>query len=412
MSQDPLDGSVLMARLDRLAQASAEPGALTRLTLTPAHREAALIVAEWMGEAGMSVRIDRVGNVVGRYEGSTPGAPALLVGSHIDTVRDAGRFDGNLGVVLGIAAVADLSRRGRVLTYAIEVIAFSDEEGVRFPTTLTGSKAIAGTFNSQSLEDRDADGVTRAQALAEFGAPGGDILLEARDPSRVLGYIEAHIEQGPVLEDRNLPLGVVTAINGATRAEIQLRGMAGHAGTLPMGMRRDALAAAAEMIMAIETRAKAEADLVATVGTIHVPNAAVNVVPGEVRFTLDLRSPDDAARQRAHADLERRFSAIAQARRIEIDTRVFYDAPATPCDSVLQAKLSASMAHIGAAPFRLPSGAGHDALAFRGLWPVAMLFLRCKGGISHNSAEYASPQDMELAARVLTHFIETCALAE
>ncbi|MDB5509778.1 MAG: allantoate amidohydrolase [Hyphomicrobiales bacterium] len=408
---DPLNGATLMRRIDELARASSSSDVLTRLTLTPAHRLAADMVAGWMREAGMSVRVDRIGNVVGRLEG--PGAQdgTLLVGSHIDTVRDAGRFDGNLGVVLGIAAVADLVRRQRALPFAVEVIAFSDEEGVRFPTTLTGSKAIAGTLDPQCLADVDADGVSRAKALSDFGAPDGDAALEARDPARILGYVEAHIEQGPVLEDRGLALGVVTAINGATRAEIQLHGMAGHAGTLPMHMRRDALAAAAEMILAIEARAKGEADLVATVGLLTVPSGAVNVVPGEVRFTLDLRSPVDAARAAALADVEARMRAIAADRNVALSLRITYDAPATPCDAKLQEQLAASMAHCGASPFRLPSGAGHDALAFRGLWPVAMLFVRCAGGISHNSAEYASPQDMEVAARVLTHFIETLATA-
>lgn len=403
---DLLSGSVLMGRLDELAHATSEPGVLTRLTLTPAHREAAKLVSAWMREACMSVRIDRIGNVVGRYEGATRDAPVLLVGSHIDTVRNAGRFDGNLGVVMGIAAVADLARRGCVLSHAVEVIAFGDEEGLRFRTTLTGSRAVAGAFNPSSLADVDADGITRAQALADFGAPRGDVAEEARNPAHVLGYIEAHIEQGPVLEDRDLPVGVVTAINGATRAEIQVRGVAGHAGTLPMHMRHDPLSAAAEMILAIEARARSETDLVATVGTISIPKGAVNVVPGEVRFTLDLRSPIDSARNAARADLEGIMKRIAKSRSVETTLRVTYEAPATPCDPALQARLSASVAHFGAAPFHLPSGAGHDALAFRGRWPVAMLFVRCAGGVSHNNDEYASPQDIELAARILTHFIE------
>ncbi len=402
----PLDGSALMGRLDELAQASSDPAALTRLTLTPAHREAAKMVGGWMREAGMSVRIDRIGNVVGVYAGTSADAPTLLVGSHIDTVQNAGRFDGNLGVVLGIAAVADLARRGVRLPHAIEVIAFGDEEGLRFKTTLTGSRAVAGAFNPLALADVDAEGVTRAQALADFGAPAGDVALEARDPARILGYVEAHIEQGPVLEDRDLPLGVVTAINGATRAEITVRGIAGHAGTLPMHMRHDPLVAAAEMILAIEARARGETDLVATVGTLSVPRGAVNVVPGEVRFSLDLRSPLDSERSAARADLESTIKAIAKNRGVETSLRVTYDAPATPCDDKMQAGLAESVAHFGLPTTYLPSGAGHDALAFRGRWPVAMLFVRCMGGVSHNAEEYASPQDIELAARVLTHFIE------
>lgn len=404
--QDPLDGTFLAQRLDDLARCSEDATGLTRLTLTPAHKAAADMVAGWMREAGMSVRFDRIGNVVGRYEAKVPDAPVFLVGSHIDTVRQAGRFDGNLGVVLGIAAVAELARRGHVLDHAIEVLAFGDEEGLRFPTTLTGSRAVAGAFDPASLLDVDANGVTRAQALAAFGAPGGDVALEARDPARVLGYVEAHIEQGPVLEDARLPVGIVTAINGATRASIQVRGHAGHAGTLPMHMRRDALAAAAQMILAIEQRACSEVDLVATVGTLSVRSGAVNVVPGDVQFSLDLRSPSDAARLRARDDIVALVTRIAGERGVDASLQITYEAPATPCDEGLQARLAASLGRFGTPPFHLPSGAGHDALAFRGRWPVAMLFVRCAGGISHNGAEFASPEDIGLAARILTDFLD------
>ncbi len=405
----PLDGLAIEAMVEALARYSDEPDRLTRLYLSASHRAAIATVMDWMHAAGMSARLDAAGNVVGRYEGAAPDGPVLLIGSHIDTVRNAGKYDGNLGVITGIAAVADLARRGQRLPFAIEVIAFGDEEGVRFATTLTGSKAIAGTVDPACLDERDAIGVSRQEGLAALGCDPDALGSCARDPQKVLGYVEVHIEQGPVLEAKGLPVGVVTAINGCSRGEIVVKGFAGHAGTLPMDMRRDAATALAEMVLAIEARGRATPDLVATTGVLSVPGGAINVVAGEARATLDVRAPDDALRKQAVADIEAKVQEIAARRGVEATTAIRYDAPAAPCDPTFRAKLARAVSAEGVMPFELGSGAGHDAMAFRGLWPLAMLFVRCRGGVSHNPAEYASPDDMGLAARVLVRFLEALA---
>jgi allantoate deiminase len=405
MTHSPLDGATISMRLEDLARHSDEPDRLTRLTLSPAHRAAAQTVLTWMHEAGMEARLDAIGNIVGRYEGATADAKTILIGSHIDTVRNAGRYDGNLGVVAAIAVVDELARRGERLPFAIEVIAFGDEEGARFPTTLSGSRAVAGRFDPACLAERDSASVARGDELAAMGCDVAAIGALARDPADILGYVEVHIEQGPVLEAQNLPVGIVTAINGVSRGEVVVKGVAGHAGTLPMGMRRDALAAAAEMILAVEARGRADEGLVATVGLIETRAGAVNVVQGETRFTLDVRSASDEARLRAVADIEARIAEIGAARGVTAAIDMRYDAPAAPCDVDLMRTLERSVAGVGIVPFRLPSGAGHDAMAFRGLWPIAMLFVRCRAGISHNPAEYATPDDMGLAARILFDFL-------
>ena len=394
-------GRAIMARLDELAALSDEPGRLTRLYLSPAHARAVDLVTGWMRAAGMTAAPDAVGNVIGRYESEPPGAPALLLGSHIDTVRDAGRFDGALGVVAAIAIVAHLALTGRRLPFAIEVAAFGDEEGVRFASTLGGSRALAGVFAAACLDERDRDGISRGEALAAFGCDAAGIAALARRPGDLIGYVEIHIEQGPVLESERLAVGIVTAINGATRGVIEVAGVSGHAGTVPMGLRRDALAAAAEIVLAIEALAKATPDLVATVGQLEVPGGAVNTVAGQVRLTLDMRSPSDVTRAAAAVLVREIVARIATARGVEARVSLGYDAPATPCDGRLSDALAASVAALGHSPRRLASGAGHDGMAFRGRVPVAMLFVRCLGGISHNPAEFAAAPDIDLAARVV-----------
>ena len=288
----------------------------------------------------MSVRIDATGNVVGRREGSAPNAPALLIGSHIDTVRDAGRFDGCLGVLTGIAVVAELAAKQVVHPFAIEVIAFGDEEGVRFTSALGGSRALAGTFDPAVLDERDEEGVSRRQALVAFGCNPDAIASEARSSATALGYVEVHIEQGPVLEAEDLSVGVVTAISGATRGIVEVTGEPGHAGTVPMLGRRDALAAAAEMVLAVEARAKGETDLVATVGRLALTNAAGNTIPGKVQFSLDVRAPVDAQRAAAVADIKAAIARIAAQRNVGAQVTLTYDAPATPCDARLMQLLS------------------------------------------------------------------------
>jgi allantoate deiminase len=324
-----------------------------------------------MRDAGMHVRMDATGNVVGRREGSTPNAPALLIGSHIDTVRDAGRFDGCLGVLTGIAVVAELAARQAVHPFAIEVIAFGDEEGVRFASALGGSRALAGTFDPAILDECDEEGISRRQALVAFGCNPDAIASEARSSATALGYVEVHIEQGPVLEVEDLPVGVVTAISGATRGVVEVTGQSGHAGTVPMHGRRDALAAAAEMVLAVEARARGEKDLVATVGRLTLSNAAGNTIPGKVQFSLDVRAPLDAQRVTAVADIEAAIVRIAAHRNVDAQVTLSYDAPATPCDAGLIRLLAGSVESIGLPVRELPSGAGHDAMAYRGRLPLS-----------------------------------------
>jgi hydantoinase/carbamoylase family amidase len=400
-----------MDRLEALAAFTDEPGRLTRLYLTPAHKAAALQVQRWMEEAGMTARLDAIGNVVGRYEGNTPGLPALLLGSHIDTVRDAGKYDGNLGVITAVAAVAELHRAGERLPFAIEVLAFGDEEGVRFPVTLTGSRAVAGTLDPAALDAEDQDGVSVREALQRFGLNPFDIPSIPRRKEAVLGYVEVHIEQGPVLEAEGLPVGVVTAINGASRFAVEVRGVAGHAGTVPMNLRKDALAAAVEMISALERTAQTTADLVATVGRIEALPGAVNVVPGAARFTIDIRSPSDAVRRDAIARLEETFRGIAARRGTSVSLERSYDEPAASCAPWLVEQLAAAVERAGIKPRRLPSGAGHDGLAMAGLCPIGMLFVRCKEGISHNPAEAITAEDADVAVRVLLDFLRRLRLS-
>ena len=400
-----LSGLRIEQRLKELAAFTDVPGEMTRLTLSPAHKRAAGQVADWFGAAGMSAAIDPAGSVIGRYEGARPGGKTLIIGSHIDTVRNAGIYDGNLGVISGLAAVEALHAQKRRLPFAVEICAFGDEEGVRFPTTLTGSRQRAGRFDMGALDEMDADGVSRRSALAEFGAPTKGLGEKLAGPASILAYLEVHIEQGPVLEARGLPAGIVTALNGVTRGDVMVRGMAGHAGTLPMAMRRDALATSAEMILAIEREARAAPELVATVGTLNVPGGAVNVVPGETRFSFDIRAPADGVRRAAVEAVRARIAEIARVRNVEALFTPRYEAEATPCDGVLYAGLARAMEKSGITPFHLPSGAGHDVMSFRGLCPVAMLFVRCRGGISHNPAEYASPDDIGTGARLLYDWV-------
>jgi allantoate deiminase len=403
LDADLAAGRRLMARLDAFAAFSDEPRRLTRLFLSDAHRRAARAFIGWCGESRLEARIDAAGNVVARYEGRRAGAPALMLGSHIDTVRDAGRYDGNYGALAALAVVEGLAGRGERLDHAIEIVAFGDEEGVRFRTTLTGSRALAGTYPEDALDQRDSGGVSMREALEAFGG----------DPERagsigrrnVAGFVEAHIEQGPILEAEGLPLGIVTAINGATRLEVGVDGVAGHAGATPMRLRRDALTAAAEMALMIEARARGEADLVATVGRFDVWPDATNVIPGHIQFSIDIRSPDDARRAAARDDLEGRIAAIAAARGVKVSVARSHDAGAFACDRGVIAGLKKAVEAVGVPPRLLPSGAGHDTMAIGKLCPAGMLFVRCKGGVSHNPLESITLEDCALGLAALTRFV-------
>ena len=396
-------GATIMARLDELSAFSSDPEALTRLYLTPEHKAAALRVAEWMSRARMTVAMDAAGTVVGRYAGT--GERTLIIGSHLDTVRNAGRYDGALGIVVAIQAVAAFAKRHQRLPFTIEIVAFGDEEGVRFPATLSGSRALAGNFDPATLSVVDENEVTLREALEAFGCNPALIPASARRPHDVIGYVEVHIEQGPVLEAEGLPLGIVTAISGATRLGIDVTGRAGHAGTVPMRLRQDALMAAAEMALAVERIAIDEPKLVATVGRMEVKPGAVNVIPGHAGFTVDIRSPDDGVRAHATEALKARFAAIAASRGVGLGCHVAYDVAAAQCAPVLADALAAAVDGENLRPLRLASGAGHDGLAMASLCPIGMLFVRCLGGISHNPAESITGEDAATAARALIRFL-------
>lgn len=402
----PPDAQRISDRCDALARCSEQPGGLTRVALSPEQRAADDLVECWMREAGMATRTDAIGNVIGRYEGERPGSPCLMLGSHLDTVRDAGRYDGMLGVLTAIECVAALHARGARLPFAIEVIAFADEEGVRFSATLLGSRAVAGTFDRAALDREDAAGITLREALTRFGLDPARIDEAARQPDEVLAYVELHIEQGPVLEAEGLPVGVVTAINGGYRFAVEVTGTAGHAGTVPMGLRRDAMTGAAECALAVERIARAMPEVVGTVGRIEALPGAVNVIPGKVRFSLDVRAPADAMREQAAAAMRAEFAAIAARRDVAIAVAPVWEARTAACAPGLQRQLSAAVHDAGVRVHHLPSGAGHDGMALTGLAPIGMLFVRCKGGVSHNPAEEVSVADIGVGARVLLSFIE------
>src|SRR5580692_6217290 len=400
-------GDEIVGRINELAAISETPAHLARIFLTSEHRKAANLILAWMRAAGMQAQLDAIGNVCGRYEGERPGLPCLMLGSHYDTVRDAGKWDGPLGLITAISCVADLNRRGRRLPFAIEVIGFADEEGVRYASTLLGSRAVAGTFVESVLGTRDADGISMREALVQFGLDPDHVGAAARARRELLAYLELHIEQGPVLEQQDLPVGVVTAIAGATRLAARLTGMAGHAGTVPMGLRRDALAGAAECISAIEEFCRTdEGGLVGTVGYVHAMPGATNVIPGEVSFTIDIRAPTDAHRKLAVTDIVRRIEAIARRRKLALQIDVTHENRTVPCAPWLKRQLADAIAKEGYRVFELPSGAGHDGMAMIDIADVGMMFVRCRGGVSHHPDEHVDNADADAGARVLLRLIE------
>ena len=398
-------GREIISRAQSLARHSDSPDHYTRTWLTPAHRAAAAQLAAWMREAGMDVRTDGAGSVIGRYEGATPDAKALVTGSHYDSVRNGGKYDGVLGILVPVACVAQLHHQGERLPHAIEVVAFADEEGARFQTSFLASRAFLGRFDAALLGRRDAAGVRFDEAMREAGLDPAAIAANPADPARLAAYVEVHIEQGPVLLGEGLPLGVVTAIAGGTRHRVTVMGAAGHAGTVPMAMRHDALAAAAEMVGAVEARARSQAGLVGTVGLLEVKDGTGNVIPGEVSFTVDIRSGEDEVREAAERDVFAAFDAIAARRGVAVSSIRNHAVPATPCSPRLQDLLAESVAAAGAPVRRLPSGAGHDAMVMAAATEVGMLFIRCgAGGVSHNPAETVAEADAGLAAAALGEF--------
>jgi allantoate deiminase len=385
-----------------LAACTEEPGRITRTFLSAPVREAHRLLTRWMEGAGMSVRVDAAGNLRGLYPGTRPHCPVLYIGSHIDTVPDAGAFDGVLGVVLAIGLVEALERRA--LPFAIEVVAFSEEEGVRFGVPFIGSRALAGAVDSKLLDHRDASGKTVADAIRDFGLDPRD-LREAKLLPNAFGYLEFHIEQGPILEQQNFPLGIVTSIAGQSRFEVSFEGQANHAGTTPTELRRDALAGAAEWIAAVESAAAHAPDLRATIGELEVRPGASNVIPGHVRATLDVRHADDAVRAQAVSSILSAGEGIARRRFLDFACRQRLDQPATPMDAQLTGMLERAVTRCEFPVFRMVSGAGHDAMIMARCCPAAMLFLRSPGGISHQPEETVLPQDVEAALAAGARFL-------
>lgn len=397
----------ILQRCDLLARFSEEPGRLTRTFLSPPMHGVHQCLREWMTAAGMDVRIDAIGNVVGHYPGARLDLPTFLIGSHVDTVPNAGRYDGILGVLLGIAAVQAL--RGQRLPFAVEVIAFSEEEGVRYRTSYLGSRALAGRFPLDWLDRTDAAGVPMGEAIRIFGLDSARIPDASYRDRPLLGYLEAHIEQGPVLEERGLPLGVVTTIIGQSRLWLSFHGQAGHAGCLPMERRRDALVAAAEFIVAAEDQARTGEGLRATVGKIEASPGAPNVVPGSVVLSLDVRHASDGLREQAIAVLLERAAAIASRRGVDFTVERTEQSPSVPMDERLANLLAECVGAAGCPLFRLVSGAGHDAVLLSDLAPVVMLFLRSVGGISHHPDEAVRADDVRLALDVMGRLLDRLA---
>ncbi len=395
--------TTVMERCDLLGNISEEGDALTRSFGSQAMREVNKIVSGWMKDAGMTVRQDAIKNLIGRYEGERD--ETLVLGSHLDTVRDAGKYDGILGVMVALACVQQLHDRGERLPFSIEVVAFADEEGLRFGTTFLGSSVYAGAFDKERLKLEDPNGTNLWDGVRDFGGKPDSLIEDGRPDEDLIGYCEVHIEQGPVLEELDLPVGVVTAINGQSRIKASFTGKAGHAGTVPMKRRNDALCAAAEFVLEVETACKVESGAVATVGEISVLPGASNVIPGEANLSLDLRHPDDAVRERLRDHFERRAEEIADSRGCGLHWQVRQETPAVRMDQGLSGILGEAVKDTGMTAHQLPSGAGHDAAQMAALCPAALLFVRCEEGISHNPAESVAKEDVEVAIEVMGRFI-------
>lgn len=398
----------VMERCDILGSYSEEQNSLTRPFASHAMQQVNEIVAKWMQEAGMSVQRDAIGNLIGRYEAETSDARTLLLGSHLDSVRDAGKYDGPLGVMIALACIQILHQRRERLPFAIEVIGFADEEGLRYQSAYLGSRAITGTFDIANLQLTDVNGISMADAIRASGGNPDPVALHTGRWQRnnLIGYCEVHIEQGPVLETRNLPVGVVSAIAGQSRITVQFIGEAGHAGTVPMSLRRDALGAASEFVLAVEDVALRTQGLVATVGQMSVQPGASNVIPGQVTLSLDVRHQSDTQREQTCHELEGLAYQISQRRGITCNWQLLQEHQAVPCAPHLTQVLARAIEETGYPLLSLMSGAGHDAVVMAELTDIAMLFVRCRGGISHNPAESVMLEDVAVAIQIVERFLQ------
>ncbi|MCV2401934.1 allantoate amidohydrolase [Marinomonas sp. C2222] len=410
MDRNNMDYSALakqvMSRCDELGRISQSDENLDRRYLTAEHKQANQLVGGWMTQAGMKTWQDEAGNLWGRLESKTPNAPRYLLGSHLDTVPNGGQYDGMLGVLTPISLIQSLNEQKVELPFHIELVGFGDEEGTRFRSTLLGSRALTGQWPKEWADVQDEDEISLRDALEKFGLDFDKVPNAKISTEDLLGYLELHIEQGPVLEEENLPVGVVSAIAGAKRFDITVQGMAGHAGTVPMPLRQDALCAASEMILAIETVAQ-QNDIVATVGQINNRPNGVNVISGETQFSLDIRSEFDEQRDEGLAQILAKMDDIAKRRGVQLSNKQTHAAPAVHCDPQLQNILSSAIEKTGFKPRVLPSGAGHDAMAIADICPVAMLFVRCDKGISHHPAEAIKVEDVRVTLEVLNHAIQS-----
>ncbi len=403
MSQLPKKyGLKILDMADQLARWSETPQGLTCTYFSPAHKAVAQQLYSWMRSAGLDAEIDAVGNVVGRYASASTSAQTVILGSHYDTVVNAGRYDGRLGILTALVVAEHLVLTGEQLPFHLDVIAFSEEEGVRFSVPYLGSSAIAGRFDAAILQRSDHDGLSVGEVLLKHGVNLSAIQTLARPPKTLRGYLEVHIEQGPLLLQHNLPVGIVTSIAGTARFRITIDGVAGHAGTVPMMLRHDAVTAAAEIVLAVERRCAADAMLVGTVGQLVVPNGLVNVIPGRCELSLDVRAADDATRDAALADIRKEIAQIAGRRGVTIEVTEIARHRSVHCASEMQSALAQAISRAGLEPFYLASGAGHDAEQFAGITDIGMLFVRCgNGGISHSPLETVTAEDADIAARVL-----------
>jgi allantoate deiminase len=400
--QHDVDAKRINTRIEELAGCSSTSVGVTRLPFTAESSGAERLVEEWMKAAGMSVRKDGLNNIIGRYEGKDPTAPILMIGSHLDSVIEAGKYDGILGVISGIEVVQTLRDNGIVLDNPIEVVGFCDEEGVRFHSTFLGSKAIAGTFTAEDLERADENGITMAEALKGIGISDPYAYKNSsRTPEELLAYLELHIEQGPVLEKENEPVGVVSGIAGATRFSFEIIGKPGHAGTVPVAIRQDALLGASELITSIEKIAIQNEPLVATVGKLTVSPGASNVIPGLVTGTLDIRDINVERKQKAIDAILSESERIAEARGLQIKFEQVMEADPVYCNEEMIKLIEESISERSSSVIRLVSGAGHDAMAMADVTNVAMIFVRCKDGLSHHPDEFVTVEDMGAGAEVL-----------
>lgn len=399
-------GQLIFDRLEEAATHSLPGAGVTRLFLSDEHRTVTPLIRDWMTKAGLQSEVDAAGNIIGRDAKALGGAPTLILGSHQDTVVSGGKYDGMLGVTLPIAVMEQLEKSGIDLPFGIEIVAFGDEEGTRFQSTLVGSRALSGKHDPKSLEARDDQGISVADALRNFGCVPEDIPELKRNRKNTLGFVEVHIEQGPVLEKRNLPVGVVTALTGIERHRIRIQGKASHAGTTPMHDRHDALVAAADIIHQVEAICATTEGMVGVVGKIEVMPNAVNVIPDHVDLTIELRAPERFVRVNGRGQILSALPNIAARRRVEISADQTYEAEGVPCADWIMNGLGQAIGEQGVEPFRLFSGAGHDGLAMYDLCDIGMLFVRCRDGLSHHPDEAVTVQDIEVAANVLIDFLQ------